>query len=1799
MIYRRILFYFICFFSTASLWAQVADFTTDKSSGCSPLIVNFTNTSTGSTSWTWNFGNTNNSSAQNPSASYSAPGTYTVTLTASNGGSSTTKTATITVYPDPVADFSFTPTVSCPNKVITFNDLSTSGAAIVSRNWGFGDGNSTSGNSATVTHSYIITGTFPVTVLVVDANGCDANITKNVTISPAPTANFTSSITAACAPPLTVNFTNTSTGAGSPTYSWSFGDGNTATTQNPSNTYNTNGLYNVKLVVTAGACKDSITKNSLVNIQPIVADFTANTFTVCSGSAVNFTDASTGGVTNWAWNFGDGGTGTAQNPSYTYNTPGTYNVTLTASNAFCSDVEIKNAYITVLPSPTANWTTSTPTTACTPPLTVNFTDASTGTITNWLWLFGDGNTSTSASPSHTYTTAGAFAVQLTVTASNGCTNTKSVGSQVVIAPPVANFTANRILDCAPSPIAFTFTGSSPVDPITTYNWDYGDGNIVNNAGANPSHIYTAVGVYSVTVTIITASGCTATLTRNAYITIIDLFPVPDFNATNTTTCYNPGVKFNNTTVNGISYVWNFGDGGSSSQTDPTHQYPVGSGTYTVTLTAMNGAGCMSTVTKPVSVTIHPPDVTNFTVAADCNVPFKIDFSSVGPYTGVDNIEWLFGDGNSNYGNSQTISHTYAATGTYTVRMIFHNTTFGCSDTVSSVVNVWNPSVDFTATPLLGCAPLTTNFTATGQDIANYNWSFGDATTSGTITSNTTSHAYNSTGIYTVTLTATAFSGCTYTVTKADYVTVGGSVITLGVDKQNGCNPLTVNFTQSGTSTTPITSYIWDFGDGSPTQTLGTNAAPSHTYTTVGTYTPTVTWVDGSGCSRTQALPSPINITRPIVGYTAQADICRGSIVNFVGAGVSGVAPLTREWIFGDGQTQNTGTTNNTTHAYFTAGGNVTSKLIVTDGNGCKDSATRVVNVIRPLANINFSLADYNCGYAKIDFSDASVTSTGIVKWDWNFGNGSTSDLQNPTVFYTQSGIYNIKLIVEDVDGCKDTIVADSLINVPGPFGDYTFAPSSGCGPLTVKFDANVGNTQTFFWDFGDGESFLGTNDTISHTYFVGVNAFPNLILQTTLPNGATCSVTATNLTGKVIVSPAISAVAVIDTFACPGAPLNFNVTTSSNAIKPTFAWTFGDGNSATTASSTNSYASPGLYTVKIAVTDSFGCIDSIKRNVLIQRPIVDFNDSILFIGCGAGEIKFKDASYSQINGWKWDFGDGNSSTSQNPTHNYTTAGTYNVELVATNIKGCSDSLVKNALVTITASPSGSFTFGPVSGCGNTNVTFTASTNSAQLYQWDFGDGTKVNTSTGSVSHTYLAGTSGTPTLIIKSVQANGDTCVVNATNGSGLFTTGVVPGVTLLADTFICPGSTAAFNITSSGTNPSYSWNFGDANTATTTGSTSHTYPNPGSYTITTVVTDSSGCQTTLTRNLLVQKPTVVFNDSLLIQGCGATTIKFTDSSYSYINAWKWDLGDGQTQNSKSFTYTYTTPGTYSVKLLVTNIAGCSDSITKTNIVTVVAQPTGSFTFTPAAGCVPLTVNFKSNSPGATSYAWDFGDGSSTTTTTDAASHTYLTSGTYTPTLTVSIITGGISCSFIAQNNTGAVTVYPQVTVDILPTTVTIFDGAYEYVTPTTNIPGAHVSLWTPTVGVDCPSCLNTLIFDINKDTTYYLTVTDTANGGCSATDSLRVLYKPCEYDFKIPNVFSPNNDGANEIFKPVNLCPGFENYKMIIYSRWGNLIFESDAAKAGWDGKTTTNVDAPDGTYYYIITVKDRTFTGFVTLVR
>lgn len=351
---------------------------------------------------------------------------------------------------------------------------------------------------------------------------------------------------------------------------------------------------------------------------------------------VDFQELAGPSATAFLWDFGDGNTSTQPNPNHVYTTPGQYTVCLTVTDSCGTDSTCQT--INVCPTPSATFSSQANL------LNYDFTADTNSTATNWLWDFGDGNTSTQQNPNHTYTTPGTYTVCLT--ANNACGTDSTCSSVTVVCPvPQAAFSESS------NELAYTFTDQTSNAP-TSWLWDFGDGN--TSSMQNPTHTYAAPGNYTVCLT--TSSSCGTDSTCSV------------LNAT----CTAPSANFSETTIGLIvqfgdlstqgatSWLWDFGDGATSTLQSPSHTYML-PGTYNVCLTATSICGSDS-ICQNITVTCPAPMADFSYVITGSTVTFS-DLSTQGPTS----WDWDFGDGNTS--GVQSPTHTYASDGTYLVCLI--------------------------------------------------------------------------------------------------------------------------------------------------------------------------------------------------------------------------------------------------------------------------------------------------------------------------------------------------------------------------------------------------------------------------------------------------------------------------------------------------------------------------------------------------------------------------------------------------------------------------------------------------------------------------------------------------------------------------------------------------------------------------------------------------------------------------------------------------------------------------------------------------------------------------------------------------------------------------------------------------------------------------------------------------------------------------------------------------------------------------------------------------------------------------
>lgn len=1188
----RILPFIILLSLPTIIFAQLtANFTATPITGCSPLIVQFFNTSTGNpTTYQWDFGNAASSVLQNPSTTYTAPGTYTVTLTIGNGTTTNTKTITnyITVLGKPIVDFTTPDTAGCPPLTVQFTNNTqpvTPGPATYA--WAFGDGfTSTAQNPG---HTYPTPGYYTVTLVATNSGGCTQSLTKTnyIHVLTPPVADFTGNPTSYCDVPANVSFTSNIIGTNPFSYAWAFGNTLTSAAANPSTTYNTPGIYTVSLIVTdARGCKDTMVKPSYITVGDLVANFAPSPSSGCVNTPLTFNSNSTG-ATNYTWKFGDGSlpvTTTATTVTHVYTTAGTYNVKLIAMNGVC--VDSITIPVVIHPQPNANFSFA-PVHPCPVPSTINFTNTSTG-ASSYEWLFGDGGSSTSNSPSHTYGTNGWYSPQLIAISNYGCMDTVSYPDSLKIYDLELAAGAVPYQGCAPLTVHFSssrftsFPGLGANYPygISTYYWDFGNGN--TSTLDTPTNVYTNPGSYTIVLTVTTVNGCTATDTIHV---LVGPHPVASFTAAPDTVCNHQMVYFTNTSTNATTYLWDFGDGGSTGATNPGHPYSP-SGIYTVILHAYNN-GCEDTFMVPNMIVVHDP-TSKFYAKYSCDTPLMVKFIDTAT-VGATSRLWWFGDGGTSTSTKPT--HTYAAAGTYNVSLITYNNVYGCTDTMTIPIKVLDPVASFVASDTTICKNETISLVSsyTSPNIMQIDWLVGSQALVDTLDS--IQYTFPVTGYYTVKVRIQDEHLCWDTCKKTNYILVAKPVAQFVGAPTVGCAPLTVTFTDQSVPTTgtTITTRDWTFGNGN----IGTGSPVSTIYPG-GVYDVKLIVTDNIGCKDTLIKQAYIDSRKPIALFSANDTAsCIGTVLNF--ANSSSGTGLTCNWSFGDGGTS---TLFSPTHAY-TQTGSFTVRLIVTDASGCKDTLTKnaYINISKPNASFTMSDTLAICPPLNVLFTN---TSTGSSNYTWDFGNSSGSSLASPTCIYTAGGIYNISLIAINAEGCTDTAYGNA--NIMGYAGGLTYSPLSGCKPLLVNFTANLNNVPSIVWDFSDGvtQPANGVNTT-THLYTTPGVYIPKLILS----DGAGCLNSSVGI-DTIKVDGVLAGF--INSPACVNTPITFT-DTSFSFFSPVNAWSWNVNNGSQTGTNnsiTYLYSFTGSYPVTLIATNAHGCKDTVTKNITINPlPIIN------------------------------------------------------------------------------------------------------------------------------------------------------------------------------------------------------------------------------------------------------------------------------------------------------------------------------------------------------------------------------------------------------------------------------------------------------------------------------------------------------------------------------------------------------------------------------------------------------------------
>jgi PGF-pre-PGF domain-containing protein/uncharacterized repeat protein (TIGR01451 family) len=943
------------------------------------------------------------------------------------------------------------------------------------------------------------------------------------------------------------------------------------------------------------------------------------------------------------------------------------------------------------------------------PLSVEFTDSSEN-ATGWIWDFGDGNSSTEQNITHTYHVAGNYTVNLTVSNVNG---TDSIESTITVTDepvlPVANFSSNVTSGYAPLSVEFTDSSENADERI----WDFGDGS--NSTDLNPVHVFSTAGNFTVNLTVSNLNG---TDSIEFIITVTDepILPVAHFSS-NVTEGYVPlTVEFTDSSENATSWFWDFGDGNNSTERNPVHVFST-VGNYTVNLTAINGNG---TDSKTGDITVLEEDlilpVANFgSNVTSGYVPLSVQFTDSSEY--ATGWTWFFGDENytqawtevnSSAGWSVRSDHSAVSLSDGSIVVMGGNDNDGnLNDTWRSTdggatwieMNSsagWSARYGHSAVSLSDGSIVIMGGADNGGNL-NDVWRSTDG---GATWTEVTSSAGWSARYYPISVSLSDGSIVVMGGSDIDgdfndiWRSTDGGATWTEVNSSAGWSgrlcPAAVSLpdgsivVMGGTDGFTYFNDVWRSTDGGATwsemnSSAGWSGRYSHSAVSLsdgsifvmggndGTTNLNDTWRSTDGGATWGEVNSSAGW---FARYSHSAvSLSDGSIVVLGGYNDTNLNDVWRFQLAGS-------MLQNPTHTYITAG-NYTVNLTAINGNGTNSTESIITVTEAPVLPVaNFS-SNVTSGFVplSVQFNDSSENAD---EWNWDLGDGSNSTEQSPIHVFSSVGNFTINLTVSNVNGTDSIESTISVTESPVlPVANFTSNVSSGSVPLTVEFTDISENATSWIWDFGDGSN--STDQNPVHIYSDAGNYTVNL----TAINGNGTDLKSANITvldagGTGDILPVANFSSNVSSGYAP-LTVQFN-DSSENATS--LEWDFeNDGTvDSTAANPVHTYTTAGNYTVNLTVINANGT-DSTESTITITDepvlPVANFTSNVTS-GFVPLSVQFTDSS-ENATAWNWDFGDGNSSTDQNPLHVFPTAGNYTVNLTASNLNG-TDSKTANITV---------------------------------------------------------------------------------------------------------------------------------------------------------------------------------------------------------------------------------------------------------------------------------------------------------------------------------------------------------------------------------------------------------------------------------------------------------------------------------------------------------------------------------------
>ena len=1131
--------------------------------------------------------------------------------------------------------------------------------------------------------------------------------------------------------------------------------------------------------------------------------------------------------------------------------------------------------------------------------------------------------------------------------------------------------ATDTIGCAP--LVTTF--SSNQANVSSWTWNFGDSS--SSTEANPIHIYKKPGVYTVMLDVTYTDGSSRHFEQTNFIKAVAK-PTIDAQVSPLSSCINnQSLQITNNSLNATSFIWNFGDGNLVSGEAPSYIYEA-PGTYTINLFASNDEGCSSDSTIT-TVTIFPVQKKTIQIVSDstsCDSSFIFQLNA--SPNGLSSYQWLLSD--SSFYQGASISHSFDQFGSFNASLITKDMN-GCIDTTheTNILKTIRSNDDFSISTTTACINSTITLQSNALNASSIDWDFGNGKTD---TGKTVTTTFDTAGQFNITMIVNRLNGCGTITTKNNIITIIDKPSTVfSISDTNACYNEYVNFNILSTNANKIK---WLFGDGSSSNVRNFR----YKYKNTGSFIVKMIHQTGA-CYDT--LSQKINVSKPFAAFTNPTSFdCTPVTVDFTNNSQN---HATSAWYFSNGDTS---FAENPQHI-FNKPGTYNVKLVVSDAYGCSDSLTKM-DAVEIKNNIPSTLeVGYFEGCAPLSVSFYNY-SFGNGYWDWNFGDGSISNLSNPIHTYTKGGNYTISLTTLDSSGCAMTIDSFALVKVKTLTIDSTDV-TLNCSSNEILLDAVCNDCYSSSWNLGDGT--VTDSLTYTHSYankgeynihFEGVSSWGCVSSKIFSINLDSCFVKQASDEGGHGTSTLADNWST--TPVSGGTPKNQYcnpITITIDNPVPTasvWKWHLGDGSIDTNKIPTHTYDSTGLFSLML----EYGTPNDL--DTLYYPNFINVTGHSCDISVQSTESCYEidlhiSSTNTQLSNYFWSF-DGEllpQHVASIDTLLSNSTNLHSLTLTTLDSNNCSYS---SSIGIIANGIASSFDFDSSICLGDT---FFINHNFSDDYNlnWNYGGNSVTNQSY------YVFNTKGIKNLSVEVSDSNN--CIINYDLGT---ISVISPNSNFNFDLTkkLCVGDTVYATAVDSN-NSSYSWT--PTNITTIASDTNYigVVNDAGSYSM-TLETKLNQCTAIHTKTSIkdASRATV---DFIISQNsyCLPITAQFTDMSIAPIS-WEWDFGDSNSSNLQHNTYTFNTKPLDSITLTIVDSNGCTASVSKANIELFKSD----IALSSDSGCAPYPISFTETSQNPVSWFWDFGDGS--TNLNQSPIHEYDTNGNFDVTL---IVTSADGCS--------------------------------------------------------------------------------------------------------------------------------------------------------------------------------------------